>query len=104
MRIYLGRALRHFRDILYYVMQKVQSHKMDLQVQVVLIQKEVLDADGHDPHIISAHLDIIPHDDDLLERVTDGVQQALLLLLFALGIPLFPPPFHGRGSAAVRRR
>ena len=67
-------------------MQKGQSHKTDLQVQAVLIQKEVSDADGHDPHIVSAHLDIIPHDDNLLEGITDGVQRALFLLLFALGV------------------
>lgn len=59
---------------------------MALQAQTVLIQKKITDADGHDPHIISAYLDVIPHDDDFLEGVTDGVERAFLLLLFALGI------------------
>ena len=55
------------------MMQKTQSYKTDLQIQAILIQQKVTDADGHDSHIVSAHLDIVPHDDDLFEGVADGV-------------------------------
>ena len=35
----------------------------------MLVQQEVSDTDGHDPHIVSSHLDVIPHDDDFLEGI-----------------------------------
>ena len=67
-----------------------RSHR--LQLQAVLVQQEIPQADGRDAVFVAADLDVVPDYDDLAEEIRNAEQPAPLLfaVLFRKQVRMHP--------------